>query len=166
MAFNWSNRMSPADIGKATGAIGKMSGKLDDYIQKTAVSILAHMKEHGDAETGCKLANNLINSLGKGMRANSLRQYFLNWGPFVWNEDEKVLVKVSKEIMRPQNIVLVEAEKQHWNEAKKEPEFKPIEDWKATIARLVKKAKEDMEKLGENSKVNKDQVAIMAAWLE
>lgn len=53
---------------------------LKDKIQVAAVGILMHVGRHGDKPTGCRLANQLVNDLGKGIQTKALADYFLAFG--------------------------------------------------------------------------------------
>lgn len=65
-----------ASIVKAIASIASRGKKLDDSIQQTGLSVLAHIEEHGNVE----LASKLYDALPKGARRLALAEWMLAHG--------------------------------------------------------------------------------------
>lgn len=158
--------MSEGDIDGAITAIGKRTQGLNKDVQCVAVSILAAFKAHGDKPTATRRMNALVLSLGKGMRRDSMLAYFEQLAPVVYNTATKQLVggaTAMSPVKEHAKINLADAIALNWYEAKAEPEYKPLADWSAFLAMAVKKAKADIEAMGDKSKVNREQLAQLEA---
>ena len=65
-----------AEINKAIESVGRRGAKLDGDIQLAALSILAHVEEHGDTT----LADRLFSAMPKGARRVMLADWFVAFG--------------------------------------------------------------------------------------
>ena len=65
-----------AEINKAIESIAKRGAKLDGDIQVAAVSVIAHLDEHGDFT----LAERLVHAMPKGSRKLALVEFLLAFG--------------------------------------------------------------------------------------
>ena len=74
------------------------------------------------------------------------------------NKEEKKFVFAKKKGFKAD---LKEAINNPFWEFKAEEEFKPIQDWTKLISGLVARGLKDLEKMGEQSKVNMEQLAIL-----
>ena len=70
------NPMDIKEINKAIKSIATASSKVDQQVQDTALSVMAHVVAHGDTTT----ADKLVHALGKGHRKHALVEYFLAYG--------------------------------------------------------------------------------------
>lgn len=138
----YSYTMGGNAIDAAIPALAKSVGTLTENVQKLAVSILGDFRQHGDKPTSERRANALVAALGSGMRANSLRQWFLDNGPFLWNEKDKKLVagtdassKVKSHTAIADSKVLAVVK---WWEAQKEEAFKPFNEFDE-LSKLLEK---------------------------
>ena len=153
-SFSMGGNMIDAGIAALEKSIATMTGN----VQKLAVSILRDWKQHNDDATAVRRANALVKALGKGMRANALRTWFEHNAPMVYNEQTKLLVKGStaaSPVREASKINLEVSTKALWHDADGgEAPYKPIADWPGQIAALIKRAKTDIEKQGDKSKVD------------
>lgn len=140
-------------------------GKVKDTAQRICVSILADLRDHGDKPTAVKRANALVNAMGKGMRAKSMLAWFEQNSPMVFNKETKALVSgfsamspVKDHTKIAPNHALAAVP---WEEAAVEKDYVPLADWNAALKALVARAKTDLEKMGDKSKVNKEQLAML-----
>ncbi len=165
-AVKYSFDMPQSDIDAAIPQIKKTIGSVTLSVQHIAVSILAAFKEHGDKDTATRRMNGLVDSLGKGMRSNSLRAFFEQQAPVVFNKDTDTLVAGSSAVSpvrTHQQIDAMKARNCPWFEAQPEKPYQPMADWSAALNAVIKRAKEDMKKMGEKSKVNTVQLAQLEA---
>lgn len=158
-SFSMGGNMIDAGIATLEKSIASVTGN----VQKLAVSILRDWHLHNDSDTAVKRANALVKALGKGMRANALRTWFEHNSPLVFNKETKLLVKgftALSPVKDASKIDIAASTKALWHDADGgEPEYKPITDWNAQLAALIKRAKTDIEKQGDKSKVDKTQLA-------
>lgn len=73
-------------IAKMIASIGKRGKALDKDVHIAAVSCLVHADKHGDIT----LANKLIEALPASQRKNALRDWFLAFGKFNYDTQNKV----------------------------------------------------------------------------
>lgn len=166
MSFKFNTRMSASDITKGLFVLGKMSEKMHHSVQCLAVSILAAWKEHGDTPTATKRANALLSALGNGVRKNTLKAYFEQLSPMVWNKEEKALVYGFSSLSPVKafaKIDLAACEALKWHEAgAPEPEYVPL-DWTKAIESLIKRAETEIKKRGAEATVTPDMVEKLKA---
>ncbi len=159
VSFSFSMGGNSIDAGIAS--LAKSVATLTGNVQKLAVSILRDFKASGDKPTAVRRANALVDALGKGMRANSLRGWFEQNGPFIYNKETKVLVigfTGNSPVKDHTKIDLATSQAALWYEAVKDPDYVPLADWSAALNALIKRAKTDIEKMGEKSKVDPAQL--------
>lgn len=131
-------------------AIAKAADNLNNRVQRVALSIVGHFAKNKDYPTAERWMNELVKSLGKGMRGNSLLKWGEVSGFFVYNKESKMLVaKRNADIPN----ALIKAHATMWYDAEPEKEYVPL-DFKAQILRLVKAADKDIKELGSKSKVD------------
>lgn len=168
--LSYTFTMGGNSIEAGIAAIAKRSATLMTDVQKIAVSILRDMKQHGDKPTAAKRANALCHALGAGMRANALRQWFEQLSPMVWNDKEKMLVpgfSVTSPVKDHADINVETCIATPWQLADGgEKAYRPIDNWSAQLASLVKRAKEDIKAMGDKSKVDLKQLAMLESMAE
>jgi hypothetical protein len=162
--------MNAAAMDAGITAIGKRSATLMQDVQKIAVSILRDMKQHGDKPTAVKRANGLCAALGAGMRANALRLWFETLAPMVWNDKEKTLTyghSATSPVRDTKDIDVDKCIASPWQLADGgEKPYKPIDNWSAQLASIIKRAHEDIKAMGDKSKVNKAQLLVLEGMAE
>ena len=140
-------------------SIGTAAGQLADRIQKVALSIIDHMRKNRDWPTAERWMANLIDALGKGMRANSLRRWAEKVGAFVWNDKDKRLVAKQNAdfaVVMPAAIAL------RWEDAKPAEDYKPL-SYKAAVLHLIANGEKDRKKLGDKSEWTDEKLAALRA---
>ena len=131
-------------------------------VQKIAVSILRDFKAHGDKTTTVRRANALVHALGKGVKGNQMLAWFESNAPLTYNKETKLLVAGFSAASPVKDHSKIDADgivTALWYEAAPEKEYQPLEDWNKALNALIKRAKEDVAKMGDKSKVNKTQLA-------
>lgn len=123
--------MDKVAIDKAITSIKTRGTKLDNDIQKAALSIVLHVNDHHEVS----LVNKLIDAMPKGSRVNALREWFMKHGKVVFNEEEQVF-EPSRDAAKDFDLALAE----HWTSCKPEPKFRPI-DLQKEIDKLFARAK-------------------------
>lgn len=119
------------ELGKFIDSIKKRASALDYDIHRAAVSIAQHVNIHHEVS----LVNRLVDSLGKGHRANALRDWFCTFGKVAFDEEKQVFIAA------PKDKPLTDIEKAKlvpWYEFKKEAAFKPV-NLAEELAKLVKR---------------------------
>ena len=82
------NVITGADaIGKAITSISTRGKAMDKLIHTVAVSTLIHADKHGDIT----LANKLLAAMPKTARSNALKDWFITFGKFSYDEKNKAL---------------------------------------------------------------------------
>lgn len=160
LAYTYS--MGDNSIEAGIAGIAKRAVTLTTDIQKVAVSILVSFHNSGDKPTAARRANALHKALGKGMRANSLLAWFEQNAPMVWNKELSQLVcgfTAASPVKEHQKIPVGTLPKTLWQDASPEPEYKPLEDWGKMLQGIIKRAEQDIAKMGDKSKVNAEQLA-------
>lgn len=166
--INFSYSIPEKNIDDAIVSLEKSIGNVTQNVQKVAVSILRAFKEHGDKPTAERRANALVKALGKGLRAKSMLAWFEQQAPLVWNAQEKKLVPgftAAHPVKDHKKIDIELCIKSLWYEAQAEAEYKPLADWTKLLQQIVTRAKTDIEKQGEKSKVNLKQLAILEGMI-
>lgn len=133
-------------------------------VQKIAVSILRDFKTHGDKPTAVRRANALVKALGKGVKGNQMLAWFECNAPLVYNKETKLLVAGFTAASPVKDHAKIDSDgivTALWYEAAPEAEYKPLDDWNKALMALVKRAKEDIAKMGDKSKVNPQQLATL-----
>jgi hypothetical protein len=164
--MNYTYKMTDKDVETATRSIKKNSAGLVLQIQKVCTSILVNWQSSGDKDTAVRRANALVEALGDGLRKNSLLKWFESNSPMIYNKESKGLAfgsTAASPVRKFQDIPVLVLPSTPWQTAKAEEEYKPITDLSVLIKALVKKATADLEKLGSNSKVKKEQLAALEA---
>lgn len=155
-------------IDAAIASLAKRTETLTQDYQKIAVSILMAWKSSGDKVTATRRANQLVNSLGQGMRKNSMSVWLQKNAPLVLNEETKELVfgYTNASPVKHHDAIrdAKELASDYWYTAVKQEEPKPL-DWSATLISLVKKAERDLKQHGANSKVSAEQLAILQGMI-
>lgn len=139
--------------------LGRASVKLEKAIHEHAVVISDHINEHGDVT----LADTLVNALGKSIRANALKQWFLDFGGCSWNDEKKKFGK-AKDFAYDRDTALLNP----FYDWTPEPAFKPV-DSMALINAVIKKlesAADDTSENGAKHKINLDHLAALKAIAE
>lgn len=122
--------MNKEQIVSAINSIQKNGKKLDNDIQKAALSIVQHVNQFHEVS----LVNRLIEAMPKGSRVNALREWMMKHAKVTFNEAEQVFEPSREE---PKNFDLALAE--HWTSCKPEPKFRPI-NLQEEVNKLVKRA--------------------------
>ena len=74
-------------INAAIKSIAVRGKKIDEDVQRTALSCLVHADKHGDVT----LAQKLVEAVPASMRKNALRTWFIEFGKFRWDATKKAL---------------------------------------------------------------------------
>lgn len=107
-----------ANITKLIVSVTTRGKKLENDLHVAAVSTLHHAGQHGDIT----LANRLLEGLPASTRKNALREWYLSFGKFKWNEEEKALA-----YDKTKQSMLDEAIATPFWEFKPEAAFKPVD---------------------------------------
>lgn len=127
-------------IEAAIKSIAGRGKKLDNDIQRAALSAIHHHHENGDYD----LINSLVAAMPKGSRVNALREFIDAYGGVSYNAESKAFEhNKAKRDAALYAVEIESGEMKHWTEFKPEPEYKPI-DFPAQLARLLKQAEERM----------------------
>ena len=145
-------------IETAIGKAKTQGATLQGAFHRIACSIVARMLESKDHNTCVRLTNAMIEALPGMARKNALRSWVEHFLGYTYNKETKAFVFVKREGFK---VELADAIAAPFWDFKAEEEFKPIADWTKLIAGLVGRGLKDIEKLGENSKVNMEQLAIL-----
>ena len=159
--------MADKDIAAGIISVGKRHKTLYKDIQHLAVSIIHGFHKSNDTETVTRRANDLIAALAGG-KQNALRRWFETFAPLVYNKETKLLVvgfNASSPVKDYRKIDAMKARDELWYNAIPDPEYKPLADLNGQIAQLVKRAKTDIERLGDQSKVNRQQLVALESLL-
>jgi hypothetical protein len=124
-------------IQEMIDSIGKRGKQLDHDVQRTACSIVQHVNQYHEVS----LANNLIGALGKGMRANALRDWFDTHLKATFNEEKQVFEQAPKGTALSDMPSVVAAKA--WYDHKIEKGFIPT-DHSKVVAQLIKKMQADL----------------------
>ena len=144
------------NIEAAIISIQKRGKKLDHDIHVAGVSCLKHIEFHGDVT----LLNRLVEALPKGSRTNAFKEWAEVHGKVHWSQDDKLFV-----YEKEKSTLLDEAIATSWVEYKPEPEYKPL-DFKAELAKLLKKADERVNTKDKGDKVDKQLLADLNKMLK
>lgn len=164
--LSYSYSMGDNSIEAGIASIEKRTTTLIADIQKLAVSILVSFNKSGDKPTAARRANALHKALGKGMRANSLLGWFEQNSPMVYNKETKQLVcgfTAASPVKSHTDIPVATLPTTLWQDAVADPEYKPLEDWNKVLQGIIKRAEQDIAKMGDKSKVNAAQLAQIKA---
>lgn len=150
-------------IAKEIKAIKVAGKKLQERIHTVAVSIMARWAETGDRRPMLANINALIGAMPEMGRANALR---------AWAQLHFRLEYTNKEMSWPEGQKFT-PEAEHIQAAsdepfwalQPEPEYKPV-DFAKLLAKVVKAAEKDLEKMGEKSSVDTDTLAKLKALIE
>lgn len=139
------------EVNKQIASISKRSSGLRKDIAIAAASVVCHAVVHGDVT----LSDKLIKAMGDGWRLNALREWFIAFGPFVYNESDKVFnldkakrTELKKEYDADRTKFVTKLVAEPFYDFKPEPEFKPID-----IPAMLKRALKQAEKAA-NDKAN------------
>lgn len=160
--------LSQTAIDATIKSIGTRANTLRNDVQKASASIMLNLKANGDYPTATRQMNALFKAMGNGMRSKALLAHFELHAPVVWNKETKELVRghtAASPVKAHADINSEAVLANKWDEAIQEPEYKPIGDFGAAIAQLIKKADADIEKLGDKSKVDRAQLAALRAMV-
>lgn len=160
--------MADAAIVDGIKSVANRRKLLDRDIQMLAVSVIYALHKSGDKPTAVKRANALVDAVKGGMKSNALLRWFETHSPMVFNKETKLLVdgfSPNSPVKDHTKINALEARDKPWFEAIPEPEYKPMADLNTLLARIVKQGKADVEKLGDKSKVDLQQLAALEAML-
>lgn len=125
-------------INAAISSIAKRGKGLNKDIHIAAVSTLIHADKHGDIT----LANRLVEALPETMRKNALRDWYLAFGKFDYDAQNKVLIAKMQAVTNTQEAMA----KPFWK-FKPEAEYVPFNAVKE-VNRLLKRI--------DNAKTNGD----------
>jgi hypothetical protein len=140
-------------INQKSLRLGAASGMLQQHIHEHALVIAQHIAAHGDVT----IADTLVNALGKSIRKNPLRDWFLMYGGCQWNADKKAFRKA-----KDFTFELEVATANPFWELAPEPEYKPMDILKE-IEKLVAKAKKHLaETDSEKLAADKINTAVLA----
>lgn len=159
--------MNDQDIAAGITSVGKRHKSLYADIQFLAVSIIHAFHKSGDGQTATRRANGLIAAIANG-KQNSLRRWFETQAPMVFNKDTKELVvghSPASPVKDYKAINALASKDVQWFDSIPDPEYKPMADLGGQIMQLVKRAKEDIARLGDKSKVNPAQLAALESLL-
>lgn len=121
-------------LNKECDSVKRRSAKLDKDLWRLAVSAMAHHAEHGDVT----VVNNVVASMGKGLRGNAMKDFIMAHGKVSYDEANKCFAHDKQG-----SFDLEGAMAKSWTEYKPEAEYKPF-DAKAALTKLVKDAKKAM----------------------
>lgn len=122
-------------INAKSEALGKQTKNIQEAIHNHAIVIAQHIAEHGDVT----IADTLVEALGKSLRSNALRQWFLDFGGCMWNDKKKKFGK-----KKDFTLDVGAATANPFWEYVPEAAFKPI-DGNALLAAALKKMKAALE---------------------
>lgn len=128
-----------ASIVKAIASIATRGKKLDDSIQQTGLSVLAHIEEHGNVE----LASKLYDALPKGARRLALADWMLAFGKLrplsAKNKDDQPALKAGLHFGfdREKQTDLEGAAAKAWHEFKQEKSVQAAYDVQDKALRMV-----------------------------
>lgn len=130
-----------ANLNKAIASLVTRSNSIRRDLHRVACSVLNHAIEHGDVRP----ANRLLESLPSMFRANAIRAWLENFGPFT---AEKMPGKgtVMAFRKRDDSNLAGAIETPFW-EFSPETEYQPLDVTK-TLSGLVKRLESDAEKTG------------------
>ena len=133
-----------ADIAKAIASIKTAGAKLDKNIQVAALSVLAHIEQHGDIT----LFESLYAAMPKGARKLALCEWAFKFGKLSANTDEKSKAVKPFLFDKAKTTNMEQAMIEPWFDFK--PEAKPDQafDFQAMLLALITKA----EKRGADGK--------------
>lgn len=123
-------------IAKAITSISTRGKSLDKDVHIAAVSCLIHADKHGDVT----LATKLVAALPNSSRKNALRDWFLAFGKFTWDTENKQFA-----YNKAATTLTNEAIAMPFWEFKPEPEYKPF-DINAAIQQVISRATKAQEK--------------------
>ena len=147
-----------AAIESAIGKAKTQGATLQASFHRIAVSIVARMLETKDHNTCVRLVNAMIEALPAMTRKNAMRSWVEEFTGYTFNKEDKAFVFAKKEGFKTDLRAAIATP--FWD-FKPEVDFAPIQDWTKLIAGLVGKALKDIEKMGGNSKVNIEQLAML-----
>lgn len=130
-------------IDKAIVSIEKRSKGIVSDIQTAALSILAHIEEHGDVT----LADKLYKALGAGSRRASLAMWFVAFGKLRILDkevpDDANAIKGGRVFGydKTRRTSMDEAAKKMWHDMQKEEDLNKVFDVQAALASLMKRIK-------------------------
>lgn len=151
--------ISIKQINQKSLALGKRGKSWAQDVHKHAMTIAAHIAEHGDVT----IADTLCNVMPKGTSANSLRSWFEMYGGCSYNNEKKAFGKRKDFTFDPEA-----ANAEPWFDLHKETEYKSIDSEKLLqgILGRMKSALADDERRGKvTDKINPDHIAAIEAIL-
>lgn len=147
--------IADAAIAKVIASIQKRGQSLQNDIHRAAVSVLAHTEAHGDIT----LANRLLDALPGMARKNALADWFVAFGKFTANKDDKNgMLAYNGEAV----TMIAEATKLPFWEFKKEQAWVPF-DFDKAVSKLLKQAATARTKGQEN--LPEERIASLRALL-
>ena len=162
-AIKFAYNMADNNVGAGITSVKKRHASLLKDVQMLAVSIIHRLHECGDGETATLRANALIDAVANG-KQNSLRRWFETQANMVYNKETKLLVighGPASPIKHHSKIDAMASRDVMWYDAIPDAEYKPIADFGAQIAQLLKKGLKDRAELGDKSKVSPDQIKAL-----
>lgn len=156
------NRLDTAD--KLQAARDNLVGRADTLkldIHKWLIAVAAHWASTGDNRHVAGLINGLLDGDNlQGLRKNSIRDWAVAFLGMVYNEETKSLVMNAK--FKHTDLKIADmANKAWWNFSPEQP-YKPMDSLKGEIDRILKRARTDRERLGDESKVEPELLAALA----
>lgn len=143
-------------ISKLTKSISSRNKKLRTDIAYCAAMCVMHAVKHGNVTP----ATQLCDALGGGWRVNALRDWFVAFGPFMWDQEAKAFAldktrqPAYKKEMKADEVKFASSltEEPFW-EFKPEPEYQGF-DLKEVLGTVIKRAKKAQTDHGDDPKTH------------
>lgn len=147
-----------AGIETAIGKAKTQGATLQASFHRIAVSILMRMEKDSDHNTCVRLVNSMIEALPAMTRKNAMKTWVEKYMGYAYNKDDKAFVFAKVSGFK---INVKAAVNEPFWDCDPEKDYQPISDWTKLVAGLVARGLKDLEKMGENSKVDMEQLAIL-----
>ena len=128
-------------------------------VHRILCSIVALQAKDSDHKTCVRLCNDVVKAMPEGSRSNAVKDWIHVYTGYHWNKDEKAFVFQKVAGFK---LDLEAAIKEPFWLLTKEQEYQPIQDWTKMLKTLVEKAKKDITQQGENTKVDIEQLKVLA----
>lgn len=147
------------EISKGIALSHKAGQTWQSGVHRILCSIVGLMAKDSDHKTCVRLVNEVIKAMPEGSRSNAVKDWVHVYTGYHWNKDEKAFVFQKVQGFK---LDLEAAIKEPFWQLTKEAEYQPIQDWTKMLKTLVEKAKKDISKQGEDTKVDIEQLKVLA----